>query len=256
MTAMVDKMDARERLRAGRAAARAGRHEEALREFAWFHEHALDDAPSLYGVRLSFALYDWIQLGNAYPPARAALDAVRAGKARALLDGAADFALFHDVAAIDGMLGTPGATSALYAALAERDPAFAHTVAAVALPVLVQAGDHALAERLRPDPAAMLRERAEGLARVVRATRRQPFHSLPLRWYAIDGFARFVRLHMDITAAVHGRAAASRLAAQAIAMIADPLLRATVSEQVARPSGPRAWRKRRRGWSPPRRVEP
>ncbi|WP_296942139.1 hypothetical protein [uncultured Massilia sp.] len=246
---------AKQRLQAGRAAARAGRHEEALREFAWFHDHALDDTPSLYGVRLSFALHDWVRLGEAYPPARQALDAVRARKAQALLDGAADFSLFHDVASIDEMLGMPQATGTLYAALAERAPAFARAVAGVALPLLVQAGDYVLADRMRPEPAQALREHANLLARHLRWARRQPYAPMPLRWSFIEGHAALVRMHVAITAAVGGPAAAGRLAAQAIAAIPDPLLRATVREQIARPSGARVYRKRRRGWSPPRRVE-
>jgi hypothetical protein len=38
----------------------------------------LDHDLALAGVRLSYALLEWINLGTAYPPARAALEAVQA----------------------------------------------------------------------------------------------------------------------------------------------------------------------------------
>ena len=53
-------MDPGEILSRGRAAALEGRHEDALRDFAWFHEHALEHDMAYYGVRLSFALGYWM----------------------------------------------------------------------------------------------------------------------------------------------------------------------------------------------------
>ena len=43
-----------------------GRHQEALERYVWFHDNALDHAPSMYGVRLSFALSDWENLGKVF----------------------------------------------------------------------------------------------------------------------------------------------------------------------------------------------
>ena len=45
-------MDVRERYQQAQEAARDGRHEEALREYLWFHEHALEHEPAMYEVRL------------------------------------------------------------------------------------------------------------------------------------------------------------------------------------------------------------
>lgn len=73
-------MNAKERYKNAHEAARDGRYEEALREHIWFHDHALAKQPSLYGVRLSYALADWVDFGKVYPPALAALQAVRDAK--------------------------------------------------------------------------------------------------------------------------------------------------------------------------------
>ncbi len=50
-----------------------GKYKEALKRNIWFHNHALEHRPSMYGVRLSFALSYWKSLGEIYPPAQKAL---------------------------------------------------------------------------------------------------------------------------------------------------------------------------------------
>jgi hypothetical protein len=249
-------MTPEDRLRAARQAALEGRHAEALAGFLWFHEHALEERPSLRAVRLSYALAIWHGLGNAYPPARQALEAARARTAQALLDGADDPHLFHEVRAIDETLGQPAATRDLYAALAQRQPDMARRVVGLALPAIVQAGDYDLAGRVRPEPLAEIRERAFRLRWELGWIRRHRYQPVPMRWAFIRGYAELVRLHLSITAAVAGRAAAQRLEAQAVAAIADPLLRATIRGQIAKPTSERVWRRRRRGWSAPRRAVP
>src|SRR5258705_11073209 len=78
-----------------------GAYAEALEKHLWFHENALVHDPSLYGVRLSFALRHWVKLGDLYPPARAALESVRDVKTIALREGSLDRELFQDVASIN-----------------------------------------------------------------------------------------------------------------------------------------------------------
>jgi hypothetical protein len=92
-------------LHVAQRAVKEGCYEEALSEFVWFHEHALEELPSLYGVRLSFALSYWAQLAEVYPKARVVLEQIRDKKADAVLSPSADRALFHDVVAINRVLG-------------------------------------------------------------------------------------------------------------------------------------------------------
>ncbi|HTD86247.1 MAG TPA: serine/threonine-protein kinase, partial [Candidatus Binatia bacterium] len=54
-----------------------GEYEQALQRHIWYHNHALEFEPSLTGVRLSFALAEWIELGRRYPRARRALIEIR-----------------------------------------------------------------------------------------------------------------------------------------------------------------------------------
>ncbi|HKB15254.1 MAG TPA: hypothetical protein VKF62_04275, partial [Planctomycetota bacterium] len=47
-----------------------GKYEEALQKHIWIHEHSLEQDAAFVGVRLSYALSDWIELGAKYPKAR------------------------------------------------------------------------------------------------------------------------------------------------------------------------------------------
>ena len=131
-------MDPGARLQRGLESAAAGRYGEALRDYIWFHEHALEHEPSLYGVRLSFALWYWIELGHVYPEARSALKRIRDEKTARLLNGDADRDLFQDVESINERLENDEATYELFAALERANPDFAGACADLAMPAIVE----------------------------------------------------------------------------------------------------------------------
>ena len=83
----------------------AGRFEEALRAHEWYHAHVLELRESAYGVRLSFALMEWMRLADVYPPARESLTRVRTEAATAALGSSRDREAFHDAVSIDRILG-------------------------------------------------------------------------------------------------------------------------------------------------------
>jgi hypothetical protein len=141
-------------LHEARALAAKGRYEEALTKHLWFHEHALDDGPGLAGVRLSFALSDWVALGKQYPPARDALIAMRDEKARAIESGAgsASWTLFNDVRAINGYLDEHPRTVALFLELDERNPEAARQCYSAAEEALVAAGEYEVCAQYLGDP--------------------------------------------------------------------------------------------------------
>ena len=117
----------------------AGRFQEALEKHIWFHENALQLAPNLRGVRLSFALSDWHRLGLAYPPALAALEGTAAVAESRIRNGSKDPQLVIDLANIRRQLGTHSATASLFAWLDENDAEFAADVYGIVEPDLVRA---------------------------------------------------------------------------------------------------------------------
>jgi len=97
-----------------------GKYEQALERHLWFHDHALEHDCSMAGVRLSFALADWKDLGDKYPPALTAMKKVRDEKTALLENGHGSYALFLDVDSLNETLGEEGKTIELFRKL-ERE---------------------------------------------------------------------------------------------------------------------------------------
>lgn len=163
--------DPRTALHEAREFADRGQYQEALERHVWFHEHALDHDRDLRGVRLSYALSDWVQLGGVYPPARAALVETRNRAAAALRGGDWSHEWFHDVASINQQLGAEGETADLFLDLHRRDPVGAAPFYTDAEPGLVAQGLYAVCAEHLPDPMA----RFEGF----RAFRRELLSDIP-----------------------------------------------------------------------------
>jgi hypothetical protein len=97
--------DPDEWLRWAREWRRAGRFEEALRAHQWYHANVLELDEAAYGVRLSFALADWVDLARVYRPALESLTETRSQAAAAAVENPPGFEAFHDALAIDRALG-------------------------------------------------------------------------------------------------------------------------------------------------------
>jgi hypothetical protein len=147
-------------LQEARSYARNGRHAEALKRHLWFHDHALKYQPSLYGVRLSFALSDWRRLGSRYPPALEELKKVRDEAADRVRGGEGDRKVFHDAfhdfVAINRVLDDEDRTVELFAWLDAHFPNRAREVIDIAQPVLMKAKEYGLCGR-HVDPDASLK---------------------------------------------------------------------------------------------------
>jgi tetratricopeptide (TPR) repeat protein len=173
-----------DRLHAAYLMAGEGRHQDALDEYVWFHQHALAEDPSLIGVRLSYGLFYWMALAQVYPPASAALAAQRDRHAAALLDGSGNRQAFDDLAAIDARLGDAARTYAVFRDLLARDPDLAQACSGRAMDAIIDAGDFALAGRFLPDPEASVRRAGAGLNRDVANRRVRAFTAAP--WIKSD----------------------------------------------------------------------
>jgi hypothetical protein len=157
-------MDPGDILQRGRTNASEGRHEQALADYLWFHKNALKHKRAYYGVRLSFALGYWKELSDVYPPAAAAMKAVRDETAAALLKaGGNTRTLFHDVVAIDHELGRSPETYRLFLSLMKKNPDQAKKCADLALPSIIEAGDYQLAKKFLLHPEDYLLYKSERL---------------------------------------------------------------------------------------------
>jgi len=100
-------------------------YEKALGRTIWFHNHSLEYDIGMYGVRLSFALNDWVDLGKKYPPALKALKNIRDTKTDRLASGSGNFNLLIDVFAINQTLSEDDKTIILFKKLEITQPKLA-----------------------------------------------------------------------------------------------------------------------------------
>src|SRR6266567_2127889 len=204
-------------LRDARDAARRGAHAEALEKYLWFHHHALEHRPSLTGVRLSYAISEWVELGNAYPPAREALELIQDNNLRLLKEGSCEHRRFHDFASINRYLGRSELTATMFAELAEHQPEFARACFRVALTALIQTRSFALARRFVTSPNEQLDPHLSQFARALN-TRRRTINDDAL----LGVFATRLRQLLSIFEEVGENEEANVLQRKAIEALTDP----------------------------------
>jgi tetratricopeptide (TPR) repeat protein len=133
---------------------RAGRYEDSLAKHVWFHENALKIQPSQYGVRLSFALSDWIELGKSYPPALEKLKSIRDEDDQKIRMNKASRDLFDDFASINDYLEDVDRTKGTFIWLDKNAPAFATEAFDSAKPALIKTKEYSLCGKyLHPESA-------------------------------------------------------------------------------------------------------
>jgi hypothetical protein len=145
-----DKAD--EALEQAQQFAAQGKFEEALQKHIWYHDHALEINEAHYGVRLSFALSYWIDLGKKYPKALEALKDIRDKKTARLVAGENNRPLFHDIVAINEELGESLAAVEAFKKIQAARPDFASSVAELADKALFDAKEYELERKYLGDP--------------------------------------------------------------------------------------------------------
>ena len=176
-------------LNVARELAQQGRFEEALEKHLWFHEYAIEFDPGLAGVRLSFALSDWIRLGEQYPPARTALVATRDHTASALRNGNTAPEKFLDVAAINRELNEKAETGKLFLILRSTHPEAARQYYPAAEEGLLACGEYEVCSSFIPDAVVRFESHSD-LRRHILTSGGGPMNGTPA------DVARFVE-HMD-----------------------------------------------------------
>lgn len=123
---------------------RGHRYQMALAKHLWFHKNAVKNEPALAGVRLSFALSSWHDLGVQYPPAMTALVAVRDEAQDSVRLGNGVFEAMMDFRSLNDVLGERAHTRDLFVALDQSDPERARKIFRLAVPALVTTREYEL----------------------------------------------------------------------------------------------------------------
>lgn len=214
----------------------AGRFQEALKDHIWLHEHALEADPEWRGVRLSFALRDWIYLADQFPPARAALQNIRDREsARMLLPGHASIERFREVRTINEALREENATYQLFLQLDELDAELATQCAELAMSALVKCEDFRLARRYLPAPSARIAELAARLNDSADALASQPASAAPALLAYVLNYAKEVRLVLATLTGLGEDSEANNAQQAALDHIRSEGLRAVIQRELEMP---------------------
>jgi hypothetical protein len=226
-----DDPDPSKVLNEARTLARQGKYEEALQKHIWFHENALKYDRSLTGVRLSFALADWVELGKKYPKAREALVAIRDKDTKAVRDGDGSFDLFRDVKGINWALGEGPKTAELFKTLHEKQPDLAKQCYLAAEEELVASREYQLCGAYVPDPI----RRLDSIKRK-RVTELQlaKDDDTPLKRYAEESFVEETCRLIDILVGSGRKQEAETVRERALAVRDDPAIRQAVEKAAER----------------------
>lgn len=138
-------------LNEAQADATAGRYKDALAKHIWFRNNALHYDPAMVGVRDSFALMYWAQLGEKYPPAMKKLRSIRDEAVKAVhgsgTDGKSATSAYITAASINNGLKEEVKNVELFKWLDQHNPAAAKQIFTVAEKDLIAAKEYAVCDR-------------------------------------------------------------------------------------------------------------
>ncbi len=223
---------AHEILHRARANADAGQYAAALRDHLWFHQHALAEEPALCGVRLSFALGDWVELGKKYPPALVKLRVIRDQTLRRLFGPRGTFEQFHDIASINEYLGAETETYRAFCNLCAVKPKLAEHCADVAMNSIVAAADFKLAAKYWPAPESGLLQFAELFNTDVQRHKQSPKIKAPRLQAYTDIYCGRVRTTMRIAGGLGYQETSELTREWAVALVEDGLARRMVTQRL------------------------
>ena len=229
-----------------------GSYEESLQHYLWYFDHSRNDAGQR-GVRLSFALSGWIELGRRYPKASQALIEIRDADARQFSEGEGDAVLFQEIAGINQYRNDDEATLALFKSIESRDSRLAEQCFFFAENLLVLKGDYETCRKYMGDPQAAFervrqswqqlkqfeeqnaarneeqRKRFQEMAKTNSLYAHLPVLPTPPP-FADDHFVAQTRQLIEILVATGEKPEAEKIQGEALAVLNDPKLKSAVTD--------------------------
>ena len=228
-----------------------GNYEEALQRFIWYHNHSKFD-PAQAGVRNSFALSDWVELGRRYPKAMQALLEIRDADTREFSVGRGYFDLFMEVSSINRELQDPDETLALFQQVEAGDKKLAQQCFGLVEGLLVQHGEYEKCLGYLGDPQAAFERirqswqqmktfeeqsaaRQEQMKQFQEMAKTNPLYAhIPMLpgppKFADDNFVAQTRQLIEILVATDHNADAEKIRDEAVGILDDPRLKSAVSD--------------------------
>jgi tetratricopeptide (TPR) repeat protein len=217
---------------------REGKYEEALERYVWFHHHVLEYEPALAGVRLSFALSYWKDLGDVYPPALRAMRTIRDEKTRQLENGRGNRNLFQDVVALNRRLGQYEKSVRLFRQLDQQQPKLAKACWRFARTPVFRAKAYDLAAAYVGDPVREFDKLKTEYEQNIKRYGQEYFGEQYREWNENRLVTRSVQL-IEVALALGNEQAARAIQQKALATVDDDRIRDAVNKERAGDSKPK-----------------
>ncbi len=225
-------------LREAMADTAAARYADSLAKHVWYHQNALALQPSQSGVRLSFALSDWVKLGEKYPAALKSLKAMRDAAEKDVRNGKSPWEAFHDFTSINRYLDEAAKTKDLFVWLDANKPQLAKRTFDLAQPALIRAKEYRLCGRYL-DPESRMKTMVVVLQNS-RKPRGNPQLEESLREHANRSFINHTSNLVALLVANERKAEAEEVAAIALKEMDDPKLKEEL-EKARKGTVPEPW---------------
>ena len=208
-----------------------GQYEQALQRHLWYHHHALEFEPSQVGVRLSFALSQWMELARRYPPARVALIEIRDRDARQFSGRGGSFDLFMGISFINQAISEDYVTAALFKSVQGRNPKLARQCYPLAEHLLVEAGEYDRCAPFIQDAQERFDQIHTKWTSTLKAGERTPEASRALLGKEAQRvFIKETRTLVEILVGIRRKTEAEEIRDQAVALVDAPELRSAVAD--------------------------
>lgn len=208
------------------------RYEVALSKILWFHENAAVLQPSLSGVRLSFALSYWLELGEVYPPALEKMKQLRDEAEKQIRNEKqvrVRFEDFHDFVALNRTLREEERTAKAFEWLDKTDEEDAQRVFLAAQPALIKQRAYKLCGKYIDSERDFSRIRRSYTMGLLMADKR---FGARHREFTEKKFLNDVTTLIAILAQNDRKAEASEVASEAKKIVEDPDLQKKLDKQM------------------------
>lgn len=222
---MFTSYDVEKALADARQFAADGKYEQALERHVWYHQNALAYAPAHLGVRLSFALLYWVDLGKVYPEALLKLEEARDHALAIFRKAPSDERMFSEAMSLNLALDDWTSSKALFYEGAKHGVAGNDLASKV--DHILELGDIEWARDVIGDPFESLREARKfyEMSCIACSDDAEELESM-VRMYSKE----MVRLVRSV-ASVHGMDMARQVQAKVLEFLNNPTVRGALDRQ-------------------------
>lgn len=210
--------------------AREGKYEESLKKHLWYHDNALRLDRGQGGVRLSFALSDWAELGRQYPKAMDAMLQIRDKKTKEVELGVGSFDAFHDVFAINHQINQKAKSIELFKFIDKHQPETASICFHVVRSELVGNREYAMCSKYITDPLADW-EQIKTMRELNLSLRKD---DPEMKAFAENTFARETSELIEILTGAGRGDEAAKVKEQVLAVVDNAKIREAIDKAIAR----------------------